>query len=83
MVNAFSPTGAISFALLLICTCAYLRRVPKIRAFLFTNKKSYFGLFHKASLVGIRLHLLVAVSCVFMAIVNLLTLSVGKRGVKG
>ena len=68
MTNAYSFDGAIILGLLLICTCAYVRRVPRLKQFFLSEKKGVWGVFYKASVVGIRLHWLVAVACVVMAI---------------
>lgn len=67
MTNAYSFDGAIVLGLLLICTCAYVRRIPKLKQFFLSEKKGIWGVFYKASVVGIRLHWLVAVVCVIMA----------------
>ena len=34
-------------ALLIICTCAYIRRVPKLKEFLLSEKKGVFGVLYK------------------------------------
>lgn len=67
MTNAYSFDGAIILGLLLICTCAFVRRIPKLKQFFLSEKKGIWGVFYKASVVGIRLHWLVAIFCVIMA----------------
>jgi len=67
MVNAYSFDGMIVFVLLTICTCGYMRRVPKLREWFFSEKKGFAGIFYKASIIGTRLSLFVAISCVLMA----------------
>ncbi|NXN26600.1 KISHB protein, partial [Nycticryphes semicollaris] len=47
--------------------CAYLRKVPRLRAWLLCEKRGVWGLFYKAAVIGTRLHVAVAVSCVLMA----------------
>ena len=39
MTNAYSFDGVLILGLLLICTCAYIRRVPKLKEFFLTEKK--------------------------------------------
>lgn len=67
MTNAYSFDGVLILGLLLICTCAYVRRVPKLKEFFLTEKKGIWGVFYKASIVGIRLHWFVAANCIIMA----------------
>ena len=66
MTNAYSFDGIVVLGLLLICTCAYVRRVPKLKQFFLTEKKGLWGIFYKASVIGIRLHWLVALACIIM-----------------
>jgi len=66
MTNAYSFDGVLVLGLLLICTCAYVRRVPKLKQFFLTEKKGIWGVFYKASIVGVRLHWFVALSCAVM-----------------
>ncbi|VDK60930.1 unnamed protein product [Onchocerca ochengi] len=46
-MNAYSFDGAVIVGLLLICTCAYLKRVPRINSWLLSEKKGFFGIFYK------------------------------------
>ncbi|ELT94743.1 hypothetical protein CAPTEDRAFT_128976, partial [Capitella teleta] len=66
--SAYSFEGLCVFSLLVICTSAYLSRVPRLKKMLFSEKKGFLGLFHKASVIGTRLHIPVAASCVIMAV---------------
>ncbi|XP_065059099.1 protein kish-B-like [Rhopilema esculentum] len=68
MTNAYSFDGIIVLALLLICTCAYIRRVPKLKSILLSEKKGVFGVLYKAAVVGVRLHWAVSISCAVMGI---------------
>ncbi|XP_053943678.1 protein kish-B isoform X2 [Cuculus canorus] len=67
MTNVYSLDGLLAFALLLVCTCAHLRKVPRLRAWLLSEKRGLWGVFYKAAVIGTRLHVAVAVSCVLMA----------------
>ncbi|VDK22375.1 unnamed protein product [Anisakis simplex] len=51
MVNltSYSFDGLLVVALLLICTCAYLKRVPRVSSWLLSEKKGFFGVFYKRS----------------------------------
>ena len=68
MANVYSFDGLIVFALLVICTCAYLRSVPRLKQLLFSEKAGLFGALYKASVIGTRLHWAVSIACVTMAI---------------
>ncbi|XP_001182923.1 protein kish-B [Strongylocentrotus purpuratus] len=68
MTNAYSFDGLVVFGLLVVCTCAYMRRVPRLKQWFLSEKKGFFGVFYKASIIGTRLHLFTALSCVFMAV---------------
>ncbi|XP_071673732.1 protein kish-B isoform X1 [Patagioenas fasciata] len=63
----YSLDGLLVFGLLLVCTCAYLRKVPRLKAWLLSEKRGVWGVFYKAAVIGTRLHVAVAVSCVLMA----------------
>ncbi|KAK5872751.1 hypothetical protein PBY51_013424 [Eleginops maclovinus] len=67
MTNAYSLDGILVFGLLLICTCAYLKKVPRINSWLLSEKKGVWGVFYKAAIIGTRLHIAVAISCLTMA----------------
>lgn len=68
MTNAYSFDGVMVLALLVVCTCAYIRRVPKLKEFLLSEKKGVFGVLYKAAVIGIRLHWLVSLSCAVMGL---------------
>ena len=38
MTNIYSSDGLVTAALLVICTCAYLKRIPRLNAWLFADK---------------------------------------------
>lgn len=63
----YSLDGLLVFGLLLVCTCAYLRKVPRLRAWLLSEKRGLWGVGYKAAVIGTRLHVPVAISCVLMA----------------
>ncbi|KAH3881529.1 protein kish-B-like [Dreissena polymorpha] len=68
MTNAYSFEGVLIFSMLVICTCAYMRRVPRLKQWFLSEKKGFLGVFYKASVIGTRLHIPVALSLTFMAI---------------
>ncbi|GMR37668.1 hypothetical protein PMAYCL1PPCAC_07863 [Pristionchus mayeri] len=70
-MNAYSFDGLIVVALLLICSCAYLKRIPRINQLLLSEKKGLFGVFYKAAVVGIRLHHVVSFACLSTAFYTL------------
>ncbi|CAM4733124.1 unnamed protein product [Leuciscus chuanchicus] len=63
----YSFDGILVFGLLFICTCAYLKKVPRLNSWLLSEKKGVWGVFYKAAVIGTRLHVAVAASCLFMA----------------
>lgn len=67
MTNVYSFDGIVVFGLLFICTCAYLKKVPRLNSWLLSEKKGVWGVFYKAAVIGTRLHIAVAISCLFMA----------------
>lgn len=67
-MNVYSFDGVLVLALLIICTCAYITKVPRLKSFFLSEKKGFFGVFYKAAVIGIRLHWAVALSCVLMAL---------------
>lgn len=67
MTNVYSFDGIVVFGLLFICTCAYLKKVPRLNTWLLSEKKGVWGVFYKAAVIGTRLHIPVALSCLFMA----------------
>ncbi|XP_073417146.1 protein kish-B isoform X1 [Dendrobates tinctorius] len=66
-IQAYTLDGLLVFALLFVCTCAYFRKVPRLRSWLLSEKKGVWGVFYKAAVIGSRLHLPVALSCFAMA----------------
>uniref|UniRef100_A0A0R3S3W5 Protein kish n=1 Tax=Elaeophora elaphi TaxID=1147741 RepID=A0A0R3S3W5_9BILA len=65
--TAYSFDGAVIVGLLVICTCAYLKRVPRINSWLLSEKKGFLGIFYKAAVIGTRLHFIVSLTCLFSA----------------
>lgn len=68
MTNVYHFDGLIIFALLVICTCAYIKKVPRLRDFFLSEKKGLFGALYKAAVIGTRLHWAVSATCVAMAV---------------
>lgn len=46
-ISAYSFEGVLVFSLLVICTCAYMRRVPRLKQWFLSEKKGFFGVFYK------------------------------------
>ncbi|XP_058230181.1 protein kish-B isoform X1 [Hemibagrus wyckioides] len=49
MTNVYSFDGILVFGLLFICTCAYLKKVPRLNSWLLSEKKGVWGVFYKES----------------------------------
>ncbi|XP_050168537.1 protein kish-B isoform X1 [Myiozetetes cayanensis] len=43
MTNVYSLDGLLVFGLLLVCTCAYLRKVPRLRSWLLSERRGLWG----------------------------------------
>ncbi|CAN8200002.1 unnamed protein product [Coccothraustes coccothraustes] len=63
----YSLDGLLVFGLLLVCTCAYLRKVPRLRTWLLSERRGIWGVCHKAAVIGTRLHVAVSMFCLLMA----------------
>ena len=73
MTNIYSSDGLLTAGLLVICTCAYLVHVPRLKTWFFSQKRGgYKGILYKCQVIGTRLHWAVSVACVMMAIYLLL-----------
>uniref|UniRef100_A0A4W3GIH4 Protein kish n=1 Tax=Callorhinchus milii TaxID=7868 RepID=A0A4W3GIH4_CALMI len=66
--TVYSFDGLLVFGLLFICTCAYLKKVPRLNKWLLSEKKGVWGVFYKAAVIGTRLHVPVAMSCIVMSV---------------
>ena len=51
MANIYHMDGIVIFVLLIICTCAYMKRVTRLRNFFLSEKKGFFGALHKGTTV--------------------------------
>ena len=45
--SVYSFDGILVFGLFFICTCAYLKKVPRINSWLLSEKKGVWGVFYK------------------------------------
>uniref|UniRef100_A0A8C3HBD4 Protein kish n=1 Tax=Chrysemys picta bellii TaxID=8478 RepID=A0A8C3HBD4_CHRPI len=52
MTNAYSLDGVLVFGLLFVCTCAYFRKVPRLKAWLLSEKRGVWGVFYKGKAAG-------------------------------
>ncbi|MFH4974415.1 hypothetical protein AB6A40_001124 [Gnathostoma spinigerum] len=66
-MNVYSFDGIFAVALLVICTCAYFKRVPKVNSWLLSEKKGALGIFYKSSVIGTRLHSTISFFCLVTA----------------
>ncbi|KRZ80434.1 Protein kish-B [Trichinella papuae] len=67
-MNVYSYDGAFVVILLAVCSCAYFRRIPRLKKWFFSDKSGIWGVCYKASVIGIRLHALVALLCIFSSL---------------
>ena len=45
----YSLDGVLVLALLVVCTCAYITKVPRLKSFFLSEKKGFFGVFYKGN----------------------------------
>jgi len=67
-MNGYSFDGLLVVCLLVVCSCAYLKKVPRINSWLFNEKKGIWGVFYKGAIIGTRLHWAVSLCCVITAV---------------
>ncbi|KAF6038341.1 TMEM167B [Bugula neritina] len=67
MTNAYSFDGLVVFALMFISTCAYIKKVPRLKSWILSEKKGFMGVFYKAAVIGTRLHIPVSLVSALMA----------------
>ncbi|KRZ17626.1 Protein kish-B [Trichinella zimbabwensis] len=53
-MNVYSYDGAFVVILLVVCSCAYFRRIPRLKKWFFSDKSGIWGVCYKASVIGIR-----------------------------
>lgn len=46
-VTVYSLDGILVFGLLFVCTCAYFKKVPRLKTWLLSEKKGVWGVFYK------------------------------------
>ena len=47
--SVYSLDGVLALALLVVCTCAYITKVPRLKSFFLSEKKGFFGVFYKGN----------------------------------
>ena len=65
--EAYSLEGVVVILLLFVCSCAYISRIPRLKSFLLSEKKGFWGLFRKGAVIGVRLHWHTGLCCAAMA----------------
>uniref|UniRef100_A0A8C7I1E3 Protein kish n=1 Tax=Oncorhynchus kisutch TaxID=8019 RepID=A0A8C7I1E3_ONCKI len=55
MTNVYSFDGIVVFGLLYICTCAYLKKVPRLNSWLLSEKKGVWGVFYKGKTINLSM----------------------------
>ncbi|XP_031536212.1 protein kish-B isoform X2 [Vicugna pacos] len=50
MTNVYSLDGILVFGLLFVCTCAYFKKVPRLKTWLLSEKKGVWGVFYKGKI---------------------------------
>ncbi|XP_026258562.2 protein kish-B isoform X2 [Urocitellus parryii] len=52
MTNVYSLDGILVFGLLFVCTCAYFKKVPRLKTWLLSEKKGVWGVFYKGKVMS-------------------------------
>ncbi|XP_021569850.1 protein kish-B isoform X1 [Carlito syrichta] len=52
MTNVYSLDGILVFGLLFVCTCAYFKKVPRLKTWLLSEKKGVWGVFYKGKTIS-------------------------------
>ncbi len=68
MTNVGTLEGLTAMVLVFICSCALIKRVRPIRGILTWRQFGPLSIFHKASVIGIRLKKQIAAACIVLAI---------------
>lgn len=70
MTNVSTPEGLISCVLVFICSCAHIRRIRALKPIINSAVKQFgpLSIFHKASVIGMRLQIPVGIICVTLAL---------------
>lgn len=50
----YSLDGILVFGLLFVCTCAYFKKVPRLKTWLLSEKKGVWGVFYKGEIISVR-----------------------------
>lgn len=50
-VTVYSLDGILVFGLLFVCTCAYFKKVPRLKTWLLSEKKGVWGVFYKGIII--------------------------------
>uniref|UniRef100_A0A8C2RAY8 Protein kish-B n=1 Tax=Capra hircus TaxID=9925 RepID=A0A8C2RAY8_CAPHI len=54
MTNVYSLDGILVFGLLFVCTCAYFKKVPRLKTWLLSEKKGVWGVFYKGKIISVQ-----------------------------
>jgi hypothetical protein len=70
MTNATNFEGFFACVLIFICTCVHLRRVKSLKQIINSYFKQFgpLSIFHKSSVLGIRLQIPIAIICITLSI---------------
>ena len=72
MTSAYSLEGFLVLLVLFVCSCAYISRIPRLRTWMLSDRKGFFGLFRKGAVIALRLNFQTALAAVALAVYILL-----------
>lgn len=67
MTNAYTADGFLAVILLFICTCTHIRRVKALQPLVLEHQVGFWGIVYKASVIGIKLQIPVALLSIALA----------------
>lgn len=68
MTNVSSLEGLLACVIVFICSCALVKRVRAFRSIIGWKQFGPLSIFHKASVIGLRLKIQIAIACVVLGL---------------
>ena len=72
MTNVSNLEGLLACVLIFVCTCAHIKRIKALKSIINWKQFGILSIFHKASVVGIRLNVQIGIACLILAIYMLI-----------
>ncbi|KWX13468.1 hypothetical protein QR46_2541 [Giardia duodenalis assemblage B] len=72
MTSVWCLDGFLIFAILFICCCSYVARMPRFKSIVFQQKTGFRGTLYKSAVIGLRLHYAISILCILLGVYRLL-----------